>query len=146
MTCWSTITNTHSSIITSFNKFRRVSITGCGSNRFSSIAADLLPFERRPTVLQSFHRYATESLDVAMMFGDDSSEVMMLYDTNCLATVVMPARSERLATLLLLPNAELQPLEECLSNSRMTFWLNNLKPGYVKQLKSTVPLDIHEVI
>lgn len=83
---------------------------------------------------QRFHRNATDSVDVAMMFGDDSSEVMMLYDTNCSATVVQPFRSERLATLLLLPKAELQPLEECLSDGRMRFWLNNLKPGYVEQL------------
>ncbi len=64
-----------------------------------------------------------------MMFKDDSSEVMMLYDTNCSATVVRLAQSERLVSLLLLPKAELQPLEDCLSDSRMSFWLSNLKPG-----------------
>lgn len=64
-----------------------------------------------------------------MMFRDDSSDVMMLYDTNCSATVVQLAQSERLAWLLLLPKAELQTLEDCLSNGRMRFWLSNLKPG-----------------
>lgn len=83
---------------------------------------------------QRFQLNATDGVDVAMMFGDDSSEVMMLYDTNCSATVVQPSQSERLATLLLLPKAELQPLEECLSDARMRFWINNLKPGYVGQL------------
>lgn len=81
---------------------------------------------------QRFHRNASHSVDVAMMFADDSSEVMMLYDANCSATVVRPVRPvrrERLATLLLLPKAELQPLEECLSHRRMSFWLSNLKPG-----------------
>lgn len=80
-------------------------------------------------MLQSFHRDSTGSVDVAMMFADDSSEVMILYDTNCSATVVQPVQSERLTTLLLLPKAELQPLEACLSDGRMRFWLNNLKPG-----------------
>lgn len=64
-----------------------------------------------------------------MMFRDDSSDVMMLYDTNCSATVVQLAQSERLAWLLLLPKAELQTLEDCLSKGRMRFWLSNLKPG-----------------
>lgn len=64
-----------------------------------------------------------------MMFRDDSSDVMMLYDTNCSATVVQLAPSERLAWLLLLPKAELQTLEGCLSSRRMSFWLSNLKPG-----------------
>lgn len=64
-----------------------------------------------------------------MMFRDDSSDVMMLYDTNCSATVVQLAQSERLAWLLLLPKAELQTLEGCLSSRRMSFWLSNLKPG-----------------
>lgn len=96
--------------------------------------SDGLPFERRPTAPQLFRVNATHSVDVAMMFGDDSSEVMMLYDTNCSATVVQPAPAERLATLLLLPKAGLQPLEECLSDGRMRFWLSNLKPGYVGSL------------
>lgn len=64
-----------------------------------------------------------------MMFRDDSSDVKMLYDTNCSATVVQLAQSERLASLLLLPKAELHTLEDCLSNRRMRFWLSNLKPG-----------------
>uniref|UniRef100_UPI003AB0B284 protein Z-dependent protease inhibitor-like n=1 Tax=Centroberyx gerrardi TaxID=166262 RepID=UPI003AB0B284 len=64
-----------------------------------------------------------------MMFRDDSSELRMLYDTNCSATVVRLPYSGRLASLLLLPKAELQPLEKCLSDSRMSFWLSNLKPG-----------------
>ena len=64
-----------------------------------------------------------------MMYRDDTSEVMMLYDTNCSATVVRMAFSERLASLLLLPKGELQPLEDCLSDSRMSFWVSNLKPG-----------------
>ncbi len=87
------------------------------------------PFERRHTVPRSFQLNATTSVEVPMMFRDDSSEVMMLYDTNCSATVVRLAQSERLASLLLLPKAELQPLEDCLSDSRMSFWLSNLKPG-----------------
>ncbi|XP_033504278.1 serine protease inhibitor A3N-like [Epinephelus lanceolatus] len=87
------------------------------------------PFERRHTVPRSFQLNATTSVEVAMMFRDDSSEVMMLYDTNCSATVVQLAYTERLASLLLLPKAELQPLEDCLSASRMSFWLSNLKPG-----------------
>ncbi|XP_059212524.1 alpha-1-antiproteinase-like [Centropristis striata] len=87
------------------------------------------PFERRHTVPRSFQLNATTSTEVAMMFRDDSSEVMMLYDTNCSATVVRLTCSERLASLLLLPKAELQPLEDCLSDSRMSFWLSNLKPG-----------------
>lgn len=89
----------------------------------------LLPFERRHTVLRSFQLNATTNVEVAMMFRDDSSEVMMLYDTNCSATVVRLAYSGHLASLLLLPKAELHPLEDCLSNSRMSFWLSNLKPG-----------------
>uniref|UniRef100_A0A674NQ01 Alpha-1-antiproteinase-like n=1 Tax=Takifugu rubripes TaxID=31033 RepID=A0A674NQ01_TAKRU len=88
-----------------------------------------LPFERRHTVPRSFQLNATASLEVAMMFRDDSSDVMMLYDTNCSATVVQLAQSERLAWLLLLPKAELQTLEGCLSSRRMSFWLSNLKPG-----------------
>uniref|UniRef100_A0A3Q1B6A9 Serpin domain-containing protein n=2 Tax=Amphiprion ocellaris TaxID=80972 RepID=A0A3Q1B6A9_AMPOC len=64
-----------------------------------------------------------------MMFMDDSSEVMMLYDTNCSATVVRLPGSDRPASLLLLPKAELQPLEDCLSDGRMNFWLSHLKPG-----------------
>lgn len=64
-----------------------------------------------------------------MMFKDDSSEVRMLYDTNCSATVVQPAQAERLAWLLLLPKAELRSLEDCLSERRLRFWLSNLKPG-----------------
>ncbi|KAL3052858.1 hypothetical protein OYC64_005390 [Pagothenia borchgrevinki] len=88
-----------------------------------------LPFERLHTVPRSFQLNATSSVEVSMMFRDDSSEVMMLYDTNCSATVVRLEYSERLASLLLLPKAELQPLEDCLSDSRMSFWLSNLKPG-----------------
>ncbi|XP_053192915.1 alpha-1-antiproteinase-like isoform X1 [Scomber japonicus] len=87
------------------------------------------PCERRHTVPRSFQLNATTNVEVDMMFRDYSSEVMMLYDTNCSATVVQLAFSERLAALLLLPKAELQPLEDCLSDSRMNFWLNNLKPG-----------------
>nr|XP_046229923.1 alpha-1-antiproteinase F-like [Scatophagus argus] len=87
------------------------------------------PFERRHTVPRSFQLNATTSVEVAMMFRGDSSEVMMLYDTNCSATVVRLAQSERLASLFLLPKAELQPLEDCLSDSRMSFWLSNLKLG-----------------
>ncbi|XP_073348510.1 alpha-1-antiproteinase F-like [Pagrus major] len=87
------------------------------------------PFERRHTVPRSFQLNATTSVEVAMMFRDDSSEAMMLYDTNCSATVVRLAQSERLASLLLLPKGELRPLEDCLSDSRMSFWLSNLKPG-----------------
>ncbi|XP_040919839.1 alpha-1-antiproteinase F-like [Toxotes jaculatrix] len=87
------------------------------------------PFEQRHTVPRSFQLNATTSVEVAMMFRDDSSEVMMLYDTNCSATVVRLALSKHLASLLLLPKAELQPLEDCLSDSRMSFWLSNLKPG-----------------
>lgn len=78
---------------------------------------------------RSFQLNATASVDVATMFRDDSSEVMMLYDTNCSATAVRLAQSTRLASLLLLPKGELQPLEDCLSDSRMSFWLSNLKPG-----------------
>lgn len=96
---------------------------------WSAHQSDRLPFERLHTVPRRFQLNATASVDVAMMFRDDSSEVMMLYDTNCSATVVRLAQSERLATLLLLPKAELQPLEECLSDGRMSFWLSNLKPG-----------------
>ncbi|KAM3860875.1 uncharacterized protein ACN63O_015136 [Diretmus argenteus] len=88
-----------------------------------------LPFERRHTVLWSFQVNATASVEVPMMFRGDSSELRMLYDTNCSATVVKLPYSGRLASLLLLPKAELQPLEECLSDSRMSFWLSNLKPG-----------------
>ncbi|KAF3849572.1 hypothetical protein F7725_019291 [Dissostichus mawsoni] len=84
---------------------------------------------RLHTVPRSFQLNATSSVEVSMMFRDDSSEVMMLYDTNCSATVVRLEYSERLASLLLLPKAELQPLEDCLSDSRMSFWLSNLKPG-----------------
>lgn len=51
------------------------------------------PFERRHTVPQSFQLNATSGVEVAMMFRDDSSEVMMLYDTNCSATVVRPSQS-----------------------------------------------------
>ncbi|XP_068609750.1 alpha-1-antiproteinase 2-like [Brachionichthys hirsutus] len=89
------------------------------------------PFERRQTVPRPFKLNATTSVEVEMMFKDDSSEVMMLYDTNCSATVVRLglAETERLASLLLLPKAELQPVEDCLSDSRMSFWLSNLKPG-----------------
>lgn len=87
------------------------------------------PFERRHTGPRRFQLNATTSVEVPMMFRDDSSEVMMLYDTNCSATVVRLARSDRLASLLLLPKAELRPLEDCLSDSRMSFWLSNLKPG-----------------
>ena len=89
----------------------------------------LQSFDRRHTVLRSFHLNATSSAEVAMMFRGDSSEVMMLYDTNCSATVVRLAFSKRLASLLLLPKGELQHLEDCLSDSRMSFWLSNLKPG-----------------
>lgn len=89
----------------------------------------LLPFERRHTVSRSFQLSPTSSVEVAMMFRDDSSDVMMVYDTNCSATVVRLAQSQRLASLLLLPKAELRPLEDCLSHSRMNFWLSNLKPG-----------------
>ncbi|XP_072218561.1 alpha-1-antitrypsin-like protein GS55-MS isoform X1 [Leuresthes tenuis] len=89
----------------------------------------LQPFERRHTGLRSFKLNATTSVETAMMYRDDSSEVMMLYDTNCSATVVRMAFSERLASLLLLPKGELQPLEDCLSDSRMSFWVSNLKPG-----------------
>ncbi|XP_068564768.1 alpha-1-antiproteinase 2-like isoform X2 [Cebidichthys violaceus] len=92
------------------------------------------PFERRHTVPRSFQLNATTSVEVAMMFGDDSSEVMMLYDTNCSATVVRLAHSQRLASLLLLPKAELQPLEDCLSDGRMSFWRSNLKPGLLMRL------------
>nr|XP_010795986.1 PREDICTED: alpha-1-antiproteinase F-like [Notothenia coriiceps] len=88
-----------------------------------------LPFEKLHTLPRSFQLNATSSVEVSMMFRDDSSEVMMLYDTNCSATVVRLEYSERLASLLLLPKAELQPLEDCLSDSRMSFWLSNLKPG-----------------
>lgn len=137
-----------------FMKFRCAVATVCGSKirqraplfggRFTSLnsrvtsslcfswlahQSDRLPFERLHTVPRRFHLNATASVDVAMMFRDDTSEVMMLYDTNCSATVVRLAQSERLATLLLLPKAELQPLEECLSDGRMSFWLSNLKPG-----------------
>ncbi|KAM9703418.1 alpha-1-antiproteinase-like [Menidia menidia] len=89
----------------------------------------LLPFEWRPTGQRSFKPNATTSAEIAMMYRADSSEVMMLYDTNCSATVVRVAFSERLASLLLLPKGELQPLEDCLSDSRMSFWVSNLKPG-----------------
>lgn len=89
----------------------------------------LHPFKRRHTVLRSFQLNATTNVEVPMMFMDDSSEVTMLYDTSCSATVVRLPHSERLASLLLLPKAELQPLENCLSDSRMSFWLSNLKPG-----------------
>ncbi|XP_038164465.1 serine protease inhibitor A3K-like [Cyprinodon tularosa] len=89
----------------------------------------LQPFERRHTVLRSFQLNATTSVEVDMMFLDDSSEVMMLYDTNCSATVVRLAFTERLASLLLLPKGGIQPLEDCLSDHRMRFWLSNLKPG-----------------
>ncbi|KAG7244275.1 hypothetical protein INR49_004413 [Caranx melampygus] len=65
-------------------------------------------------VPRSFQLNATTKLEVPMMLRDDSSEVMMLYDTNCSATVVRLAHSKRLASLLLLPKSELQPLEECL--------------------------------
>ncbi|KAK5853262.1 hypothetical protein PBY51_007066 [Eleginops maclovinus] len=75
-----------------------------------------------------------------MMFRDDSSEVMMLYDTNCSTIVVRLEYSECLASLLLLPKAELQPLEDCLSNSRMSFWLSNLKPGRAEILFSKFQL------
>ncbi|XP_061602460.1 alpha-1-antitrypsin-like protein CM55-MS [Cololabis saira] len=87
------------------------------------------PFDRRHTVLRSFHLNASFSVEVAMMFRDDASKVTMLYDTNCSATVVRLAFSERLASLLLLPKGELRHLEDCLSDSRMSFWLSNLKPG-----------------
>lgn len=89
----------------------------------------LHPFQRRHTVLRSFHLNASSSVEVPMMFLDDQSEVMMLYDTNCSATVVRLPGSGRPASLLLLPKAELQPLEDCLSQKRMSFWLSNLKPG-----------------
>ncbi|KAM9356318.1 thyroxine-binding globulin-like [Pholidichthys leucotaenia] len=89
----------------------------------------LQPFEQHYTTLRRFQLNATASVEVAMMFVDDSSEVMMLYDTNCTATVVQLAQSERLVSLLVLPKGQLQPLEDCLSNSRMSFWLSNLKPG-----------------
>ncbi|KAM4713101.1 alpha-1-antiproteinase F-like [Anableps anableps] len=89
----------------------------------------LQPFERRHTVPRSFQLNATTSVEIDMMFLDDSSEVMMLYDTNCSATVVRLAFTGRLASLLLLPKGEIQPLEDCLSDSRMSFWLSNLKPG-----------------
>lgn len=69
------------------------------------------------------------SAEVVMMLRDDSLEVMLLYDTNRLATVVRQTQSERLASLLLLPKSELQPLEDCHSDSRMSFWLSDLKPG-----------------
>ncbi|XP_044232208.1 alpha-1-antiproteinase-like [Thunnus albacares] len=105
------------------------------------------PFERRHTVPRRFQLNATTSVEVEMMFRDDSSEVMMLYDTNCSVTVVQLARSERLASLLLLPKAELQPLEDCLSDSRMNFWLSNLKAGRAEirfpkfQLRKSYSLD-----
>ncbi|XP_022066034.2 alpha-1-antiproteinase 2-like [Acanthochromis polyacanthus] len=89
----------------------------------------LHPFQRRHTVLRSFQLNATTTVEVPMMFMDDSSEVMMLYDTNCSATVVRLPGSDRPASLLLLPKAEVQPLEDCLSDGRMSFWLSNLKPG-----------------
>ncbi|KAM4529207.1 serine protease inhibitor A3N-like [Fundulus diaphanus] len=89
----------------------------------------LQPFERRRTVLRSFQLNATTSVEVDMMFLGDSSEVMMLYDTNCSATVVRLAFTGRLASLFLLPKGEIQPLEACLSDSRMRFWISNLKPG-----------------
>uniref|UniRef100_A0A146ZPG8 Corticosteroid-binding globulin n=1 Tax=Fundulus heteroclitus TaxID=8078 RepID=A0A146ZPG8_FUNHE len=89
----------------------------------------LQPFERRHTVLRSFQLNATTSVEVDTMFLDDSSEVMMLYDTNCSATVVRLAFTGRLASLFLLPKGEIQPLEACLSDSRMRFWISNLKPG-----------------
>lgn len=89
-----------------------------------------LPFERSHTVLRSFQLNATASVEVAMMFRDDSADVMMLYDTNCSATVVQLAPAPgRLAWLLLLPKAELQTLEDCLSGGRLSFWRSNLKPG-----------------
>lgn len=89
----------------------------------------LHPFQRRHTVLRSFQLNATSSKEVPTMFLDDQSEVMMLYDTNCSATVVRLPGPGRPASLLLLPKAELQPLEDCLSQPRMSFWLSNLKPG-----------------
>lgn len=85
-------------------------------------------FERCHTVPRSFHLNATTSVEVSMMFKDDS-DVMMLYDTNCSATVVRLALSEHVASLLLLPKAELHRVEDCLSDGRMRFWLSNLKPG-----------------
>ncbi|KAM4633761.1 uncharacterized protein ACJ7VT_020966 [Polymixia lowei] len=87
------------------------------------------PFEQRRTVPRSFQLNATASVEVPMMFRDDSAELRMLYDTVCSATVVRLPYSGRLASLLLLPTAALRPLEDCLSDSRMNFWLNNLKPG-----------------
>lgn len=88
-------------------------------------------YEQRHKVQRSFQLNATTSVEVDMMFLDDSAEVMMLYDTNCSATVVRLAFTGRLASLLLLPKGEIQPLEDCLSDSRMSFWLSNLKPGQV---------------
>ncbi|MEQ2256130.1 hypothetical protein ILYODFUR_021231 [Ilyodon furcidens] len=48
----------------------------------------LQPFKLRHTVLRSFLLNATTSVEVDMMFLDDSSEVLILYDTNCSASVV----------------------------------------------------------
>ncbi|KAM3603039.1 uncharacterized protein V6R79_015625 [Siganus canaliculatus] len=87
------------------------------------------PFERRHTVPRSFQLNSTTNVEVAMMFRDDSSDVMMLYDTNCSATVVRLAESGRMASLLLLPKADMHILEDCLSDGRMNFWLSNLKRG-----------------
>lgn len=80
-------------------------------------------------MLRSFQLNSSASVEVAMMFRDDSADVMMLYDTNCSATVVQLAPAGRLAWLLLLPKAELQTLEDCLSGGRLNFWRTNLKSG-----------------
>ncbi|XP_012674742.2 kallistatin-like [Clupea harengus] len=87
------------------------------------------PFDSRRTLGWRFHPNTTTSVEVAMMYRDDTAEQKMLYDTNCSTTVVQLQYSGRLSALLLLPRGVVRPLEECLSITKMKFWLSNLKAG-----------------
>ncbi|XP_062406080.1 serine protease inhibitor A3N-like [Sardina pilchardus] len=87
------------------------------------------PFDSRRTLSWRFCTNSSGSVEVAMMYRDDTAEQKMLYDTNCSAVVVQLRYAGRLSALLLLPRGDIQRLEECLSITKMKFWLSNLKPG-----------------
>lgn len=61
-------------------------------------------FQHSSSVTQSYRAW---SWVIRPAWGYDLSEAMMPYDTNCSATVVQIACSNRLASLILLPKAEL---------------------------------------
>ncbi|KAK6481377.1 alpha-1-antiproteinase-like [Huso huso] len=87
-------------------------------------------FDPKHTRDWTFHVDETKSVDVPMMFRDDTEDFEMLYDTKCSTTVLQLPYTGKASMLLLLPEkGELAKLEKSLSPKKFKFWLNNLKMG-----------------